>query len=238
MEQESGLYRQQYEHDACGIGAIISIRGERTRRTVDDALKIVEKLEYRAGKDATGKIGDGVGLMLQVPHRLFLRTMAEQGVALGEERDYGVGMFFFPQNTLLRSRAKKMFEIICQKEGLDFLGWRQVPVAPEVLGDRARDGMPAILQCFIRRPAETERGLDFDRQLYIVRREFEQSNDQTYVCSLSSRTIVYKGMFLVSQRAGSIPICRARTAPPPWLWFTPVSPPTPPPPGSGPTPIG
>lgn len=121
MEQESGLYRQQYEHDACGIGAIISIRGERTRRTVDDALKIVEKLEHRAGKDATGEIGDGVGLMLQVPHRLFLRTMAEQGVALGEERDYGVGMFFFPQNTLLRSRAKKMFEIICQKGGLDFL---------------------------------------------------------------------------------------------------------------------
>ena len=199
MGEGSGLYRQQYEHDACGIGAVISIRGEKTHRTVDDALKIVEKLEHRAGKDAEGRTGDGVGLILQIPHPLFRRALAQRGVELGDERDYGVGMFFFPRSTPLRSRARKMFEIICQKEGLEFLCWRQVPVAAEVLGDTARDSMPAILQCFIRRPAEVERGLDFDRKLYIVRREFEQSNDHTYVCSLSSRTIVYKGMFLVGQ---------------------------------------
>ena len=196
---EQGLYRRQYEHDACGVGAVINIRGAQTHGTVDSALKIVEKLEHRAGKDAEGTTGDGVGLILQIPHPLFARELAARGIALGEARDYGVGMFFFPQRTLLRSRAKTMFEIICRKAGLEFLCWRRVPTAPEVLSEKARAEMPAIMQCFIRRPESLARGLDFDRRLYLVRREFEQSNDHTYVCSLSSRTIVYKGMFLVSQ---------------------------------------
>ena len=111
----------------------------------------------------------------------------------------GVGMFFFPQDELKRSQARKMFEIIVEKEGLEFLGWRDVPCMPDVLGDKARACMPVICQGFIKRPEQTERGLDFDRRLYIVRRVFEQSNDNTYVASLSSRTIVYKGMFLVGQ---------------------------------------
>ena len=108
-------------------------------------------------------------------------------------------MFFFPQEELKRNQAKKMFEIIVEKEGLKLLGWRVVPVIPEVLGQKARDCMPYIMQAFIEKPAEVEKGLDFDRKLYIVRRVFEQSNDNTYVVSLSSRTIVYKGMFLVGQ---------------------------------------
>ncbi len=199
MKQERNLYLPRFEHDSCGIGAIINIRGEKTRAAVDDALKIVEKLEHRAGQDAEGRTGDGVGIILQIPHAMFHRMMLEQGVDIGGERDYGVGMFFFPQSTHLRSQARKMFEIICQKEGLEFLAWRRVPTAPDVLGDKAKSSMPAIVQCFIRRPANVSRGLDFDRKLYIVRREFEQSSEHTYVCSLSSRTVVYKGMFLVGQ---------------------------------------
>ena len=193
--KQKTLYSEQFEHDACGIGAVVHIDGVASHSVVDDALTIVERLEHRAGKDATGEVGDGVGVLLQISHKFF----ASLGFALGQAGDYGVGMFFFPQEKLLRRQAQKLFEVICGKEGVSFLGWRQVPVCQEVLGARARESMPCIFQCFVARPEETPRGLDFDRKLYVIRRVFEQSNDNTYVCSLSSRTVVYKGMFLVNQ---------------------------------------
>ena len=200
MENKNkGLYESQFEHDNCGIGAVVNIKGKQSHKIVDDALKIVEKLEHRAGKDAEGKTGDGVGIMLQVSHSFFKKAAAEIGIELNEERDYGIGMFFFPQDTLKRNQAKKMFEVITKKEGLKFLGWRTVPVNPSILGQKAKDCMPHIMQAIIERPENISRGLDFDRKLYIIRRVFEQSNDNTYVVSLSSRTIVYKGMFLVDQ---------------------------------------
>ena len=108
-------------------------------------------------------------------------------------------MFFFPQDPLRRGQAKRMFEVIAQQEGLPFLGWREVPIRPDILGRRAREKMPFIEQGFVARPEGVERGLAFDRRLYVARRAFEQSNDDTYVVSLSSRTVVYKGMFLVGQ---------------------------------------
>ena len=194
------LYDPSFEHDACGIGAVISIRGEQTHRTVDDALKIVEKLQHRAGRDACGETGDGVGLMMQIPHRLMQKAAREAGIEeLGDARTYGVGMIFFPQDTLTRLQAKKMLEIIVQRHGVEFLGWREVPVNPEVLGETARRAMPAIRQCFVKKPEHVAEGLEFDRLLYIIRREFEQSDIGTYIPSFSSRTIVYKGMFLVHQ---------------------------------------
>ena len=193
------LYDPQLEHDACGIGAVVSLKGIKTYKTVDDALKIVEKLEHRAGKDAAGETGDGVGIMLQVPHKLMMKAAAAEGIRLGGERDYGVGMFFFPTDPLKRAQAKKMLEIIVAKEGMTFLGWRDVPTHPEVLGEKARACMPVICQCFVKRPDRCKQGLAFDRKLYVVRRVFEQSNVNTYIASFSSRTIVYKGMFLVGQ---------------------------------------
>ena len=193
------LYSPEFEHDACGIGAVVSIKGIKTYSTVDNALKIVEKLEHRAGKDATGEVGDGVGIMIQVPHKLMAKVSKAAGIDIGDERDYGVGMFFFPQDTLKRAQAMKMFEIIVEKNGMKFIGWRKVPVCPEVLGEKARDCMPCIMQCFVARPENAAKGLEFDRRLYIARREFEQSNKNTYIASLSSRTVVYKGMFIVSQ---------------------------------------
>ena len=189
----------QKEHDACGIGTIVNIDGHKDYRVLDNALSIVEKLEHRAGKDATGKVGDGVGILTQVSHTFFSKAAKEAGITLGGERDYGVGMFFLPQDTLKRTFAMRMLEVITQKEGLNFLGWRAVPVHPEILGAPARDCMPYISQCFIERPKDCPKGIDFDRRLYVVRREFEQSSEDTYICSLSSRTIVYKGMFLVMQ---------------------------------------
>ena len=193
------LYRESFEHDNCGIGACVNIRGVKSREIVENSLKIVENLEHRAGKDAEGKTGDGVGILVQISHRFFSKVTKPLGICLGGEREYGIGMFFFPQDELKRNQAKKMFEIIVQKEGLTFLGWRAVPTAPEVLGQKAAACMPCIMQAFIRKPQQVARGLDFDRLLYIVRRIFEQSTDNTYVVSLSSRTIVYKGMFLVGQ---------------------------------------
>ena len=196
---QQGLYDPRFEHDACGIGCVVDIKGRKSHATVDNALKIVEKLEHRAGKDAAGKTGDGVGILLQISHRFFSRVTEEQGIHLGGERDYGIGMFFFPQDTLKRNQAKKMFEIIVEKEGMKFLGWRKVPIQPDTLGEKALSCMPYIEQGFVERPRNLSRGLDFDRRLYVARREFEQSNDNTYVVSCSSRTVVYKGMFLVGQ---------------------------------------
>ena len=191
-----GLYDERFEHDACGIGAVINIKGKKEHKVVGDALKIVEKLEHRAGKDALGEVGDGVGIMVQISHDFFKK---HSGFDLGQERDYGVGMFFFPQDSLKRNQAMKMFELIAGKENVSLIGWRDVPTTPEILGKKAKDSMPYIMQCFLKRPDGIAKGIDFDRKLYVIRREFEQSNDNTYVVSLSSRTIVYKGMFLVGQ---------------------------------------
>ncbi len=193
------LYREEFEHDNCGIGACVNMKGEKSRETVENALKIVENLEHRAGKDAEGKTGDGVGILTQIPHRFFARVTKPLGIELGKEREYGVGMFFFPQEELRRNQAKKMFEIIVEKEGLEFLGWREVPTFPNVLGHKAVECMPHIMQGFVKKPADVKKGPDFDRRLYIARRLFEQSTGDTYVVSFSSRTIVYKGMFLVGQ---------------------------------------
>ena len=194
-----GLYDPRYEHDNCGIGAVVNIKGIKTHETVENALKIVENLKHRAGKDADGKTGDGVGILLQISHKFFKKVTKPLGIELGDERDYGVGMFFFPNDEFKTIQAKKMLEVIVEKEGLEFLGWREVPTEPDKLSKKARDCMPCIMQCFVKRPEDVEKGLEFDRKLYVARRVFEQSNDNTYVVSFSSRTIVYKGMFLVEQ---------------------------------------
>lgn len=199
MRKDEGLYRQQFEHDNCGIGAVVNSKGIRSHKTVENALKIVENLEHRAGKDAEGKTGDGVGILLQISHRFFAKACKKADIHIGGEREYGIAMLFFPQDELKCNQAKKMFEIIVEKEGLEFLGFRKVPVCSEVLGDKALKCMPNIVQAFIKKPENVEKGLPFDRRLYIARRVFEQSNDNTYVASMSSRTIVYKGMFLVDQ---------------------------------------
>ena len=152
-----GLYDPSFEHDNCGIGAVVNIKGIKTHQTVENALKIVENLKHRAGKDADGKTGDGVGILLQISHKFFKKAVEPLGIKLGEERDYGVGMFFFPQDELKTNQAKKMFEVIVEKEGMEFLGWRQVPIHPDKLSDKARGCMPCIMQAFIKRPEDVEK---------------------------------------------------------------------------------
>ena len=231
------LYEPSFEHDNCGIGAVVNIDGSKSHKIVDNALSIVEKLEHRAGKDASGETGDGVGILVQISHDFFKKEAADL-IGKLEEREYGIGQLFFPGSVVECSRSERIettcdsekarFEKCCSDEGLKFLGWRKVPVNADVLGKKARDCMPQIWQGFVEKPSDCEKGVDFDRKLYIVRREFEKSlnvipaldagictgqsgtdcrvkpdNDTkvspTYVCSLSSRTIVYKGMFLVHE---------------------------------------
>ena len=191
------LYESSFEHDACGIGAVVSIDGIKSHRVVENALSIVEKLEHRAGKDASGETGDGVGILVQISHSFFKKIEKEAGLKLGDERDYGVGQFFFPADKY--EDEKKRFEKCVKDAGLEFLGWRKVPVDEKVLGKKAFECMPSIWQAFVKRPADTEKGVEFDKKLYAVRLAFEKTNNGTYVCSFSSRTIVYKGMFLVQQ---------------------------------------
>ncbi len=227
--EQRTLYEPSFEHDACGIGAVVNIDGSKSHKIVDNALSIVEKLEHRAGKDASGETGDGVGILLQISHDFF-KGVAECGEivgtdgkpcqTLGDERDYGIAQIFFPgedgaQNADGAAEAEKArFEKCVAAASLKFLGWRKVPVNAAVLGKKARDCMPSIWQAFIARPdgkdgkAECARGLEFDKLLYAARLSFEKgecadnsapnaSTSKTYICSLSSRTIVYKGMFLV-----------------------------------------
>ena len=140
-----------------------------------------------------------MGILLQSSQKFFAKLCKKQNIAIGGEQEYGIAHLFFPQDEIKRRQAKKMFEIIAEKEGLELLGYREVPVYPQVLGHKAKECMPHIVQAFIKKPEGVEKGLDFDRKLYIARRVFEQSNDNTYVVSMSSRTIVYKGMFLVGK---------------------------------------
>ncbi len=192
---QDGLYNPQNEHENCGIGAVVKIDGQKTRRVVEDALRIVETLEHRAGNDAEGKTGDGVGILLQISHEFFSKVMN----GLGDEGTYGIAMLFMPQGQSQAKAAQDVFEQVCADEGLPFIGWREVPVNPDVLGARARESMPRIMQAFVGIPEGVNKGIDFDRKLYTARMIYEKRNEDTYVCSCSSRTIVYKGMFLVNE---------------------------------------
>ena len=194
-----GLYDPRFEHENCGIGAVVNMKGETDRSVVDNALKIVETLEHRAGKDAEGKTGDGVGILLQISHTYFSKVAKELNIPIGDKREYGIGMFFFPQTKAKYEKAMKTFEQVLKEENLEFLGWREVPVNPSVLGSKALESMPHIMQAFIKKPKDCEKGIAFDRKLYVARMVFEKRETETYVVSCSSRTSVYKGMFLVKQ---------------------------------------
>ena len=186
------------EKDACGIGLVANIDGKKEYRTLDDALSIVERLSHRAGKDASGEVGDGVGVLTQIPHKFFERVAKDYNIHLGSIGDYGIAMIFFP-NDDEREKEINLFKNVCKNNGLNILGWRDVPINYKILGKKAIDCMPKIMQCIVERPNDCEKGIEFDRRLYICRIEFEHKSNKTFINSFSSRTIVYKGMLLVNQ---------------------------------------
>ena len=198
-DRQYPLYHEELEHESCGVGAVADLSGRATHRTVDQALCIVERLAHRAGSDALGTTGDGVGILTQLPHSLFSAWAREEGISLGQPGDYGVGMFFLPEDEVGAENACLIFEQLAAAERIAVLGWRNVPCHPAQLGAGARRTMPRIRQCFVRRPEDAAAGAEFDRRLYVLRRVFEKQNTDTFICSLSCRTVVYKGMMLVGQ---------------------------------------
>ena len=205
--QQQGLYRPEFDHDACGIGALADINGERHHQILDDALSILVNLEHRGGTGLEKNTGDGAGILFQVPHHFFRKEAQKCGQILPAEGDYGVAMLFFPQDDKGVEDARRVFEEGCAEAGVPLLFWREVPVDPHDLGETARACMPTILQAFLGRPDDTPAGDAFERRLYVCRRTIEKKADVEfalrdkifYVCSMSSRTIVYKGMLVATQ---------------------------------------
>ena len=196
-----GLYDPSYEHDACGIGAIAQIKGIRTHKTIKDALDILIHLEHRGGTGAEDNSGDGAGILFQLPHKFFKNEIL--GFDLPDEYDYAVGQLFLSENEILRKEEIELINKGLDSVGLEILGYRKVPVDTKDIGTSALKAMPYIAQVFVKRPSDIERGLPFERKLYLARRVIEkmaiEKNSRLYFCSFSSRTIVYKGMLVSTQ---------------------------------------
>ncbi len=202
-----GLYRSDFEHDACGIGALAHLKGKRSHQMIDDALSVLVNLEHRGGVGLEKNTGDGAGILFQIPHRFFRKEAQKCGHLLPSEGDYGVAMLFLPRDEEGVASAIRIFEEGCARCGVPLLFWRDVPVDPHDLGETARSCMPTIKQAFLARPASVEAGEAFERHLFVCRRTIEKTAvaDPSlegrifYVCSMSARTIVYKGMLVSTQ---------------------------------------
>ena len=203
----TGLYRAEFEHDACGIGALAQLKGRRSHQMIDDALSVLVNLEHRGGVGLEKNTGDGAGILFQVPHRFFRKEAQKCGHLLPAEGDYGVAMLFLPRDEQGVACGIRLFEEGCARNGVPLLFWRDVPIDPHDLGETARDCMPTIKQAFLGRPDDVPAGERFERRLYVCRRMIEKTADADpglegrifYICSMSSRTIVYKGMLVSTQ---------------------------------------
>ncbi len=194
--ERQGLYRPQFEHDACGIGFVANIKGIATHQTVLDGLEMLINLDHRAGKDADGTTGDGTGLMFQLPHQFFCKQLP---FTLPEPGNYAVGMCFLPENVKQRRIVFDHIKKITEAEGLEFLGIRDVPIDTDAIEMKSLKIMPAFAQVFIK-TAEQKSELEFNQSLYRVRKQWEKvCGKDLYVASLSNRTIVYKGMLTAAQ---------------------------------------
>ncbi len=205
--EAEGLYDPANEHDACGVGFIVNINGEKSHRLVDDALQILANLEHRGACGCEDNVGDGAGILLQIPHKFLAKRCVSQKITLPEEGDYGVGMVFFPNDPPQRRVCEQAFERIVAEEGQKFLGWRGVPRDNSQLGDTALRVEPVIRQIFIGRGPDTPDVQALEWKLYVIRKRVEafvRASDLPlkkafYVPSLSTKTIVYKGLLLAGQ---------------------------------------
>ncbi|MBM4235453.1 MAG: glutamate synthase large subunit [Firmicutes bacterium] len=203
-QKRSGLYNPAYEHDACGLGFLVNINGEKSHQIISSGVRVLQNLLHRGATGADDKTGDGAGLQFQIPDRFFRRLAAENGWALPEPLAYGVGMVFLPHDQALREKCFSIMEQALEEMNLKVIGWRTVPVEPQILGNVALENMPFIRQCLVNGNGFSDHELE--RKLYIARKDAEKkvtevlSEDQTfYVVSLSCRTIVYKGLLMPEQ---------------------------------------
>ena len=206
LPSAQGLYDPANEHDACGLGFVASIRGERSHSIVEKGIEVLTHLEHRGACGCDPETGDGAGVLIQIPHEFFVRECANQGIALPEPGGYAVGMVFLPVGKLERLQCEGVVEKIIQEEGFEVLGWRDTPVDGSAIGRVARGSQPYIEQIFLK-TLEPLAELDFERKLYVVRRRIEneiahaeiEGRGNFYIPSLSCRTIVYKGLLLAPQ---------------------------------------
>lgn len=189
--QTNGLYNSSYEHDACGVGMVVNIHGGKSHQLVDDALKVLENLRHRGAEGADGKTGDGAGILLQIPHEFILL----QGIPVPEKGKYGTGLIFLPKDEKRQQEILSIMIEEIEREGLQLMHLRTVPTNPDCLGEAAAESEPAIKQVFITGVPD-EKVPVFERMLYIIRKKIERRvhDKDFYICSLSSKNIVYKGM--------------------------------------------
>ena len=202
-----GLYDPRFEHDACGVGFVVDIKGRRSHRILEQAIQVLRNLDHRGACGAESNTGDGAGVLIQMPHAFNEEVCRKARFTLPPPGEYGSGIIFLPRNQTVRRRIEERFEQVVQAEGQQVLGWRTVPTSNGMLGETARSCEPFMRQVFIRRnPAITDE-LAFERKLYVIRkRAYNEIRTSTmagaeywYVVSLSSRTIVFKGMLLTGQ---------------------------------------
>ena len=195
MDQENGLYQQAYEHDACGVGMVVNIHGNKSHELVDNALKVLENMEHR-GAETRDKTGDGAGIMIQIPHEFILL----QGIPVPEKGKYGTGLVFLPKEAKAQQDILSVMIEEIEREGLQLMHLRAVPTNPEVLGAAAREVEPDIKQIFVTGISDEDVPV-FERILYKVRKRIENriDNEDFYICSLSNKNIIYKGMLTSGQ---------------------------------------
>ena len=206
MQQKQGLYDPSYEHDACGIGFTANITGEPEHQIIVDGLTILKKLVHR-GAETNDNTGDGAGILFQIPFSFFREECKTLKIKLPEDGKYGIGMFFLPRDPSQNKDAVGIIKEACKDNGASILGWRDVPVSPECLGEKAESSRPDVKQAFIK--CGNLSGKELERKLYVIRKDIDNraaaalfSVEDVYTASLSSRTIVYKGMFVAPQLEG------------------------------------
>ena len=207
MKENWGLYNSSFEHDACGIGAVVNIKGKKSNKVINDALDILENLKHRGGTGADENTGDGAGILIQIPHNFFKRVCNEENVNLPENGEYAVGVLFLPNEEKKREIALNIMNKVLEEKHYETLLLRDVPIDYSGLGKAALESMPNIKQLILNKPDEIKSSKDFEKDLYILRRNIEKAFNSekelnecsAYIASLSSKTMVYKGMLLSTQ---------------------------------------
>ena len=215
---KQGLYNPSHEHDACGIGFVVNMKGKQSNKIIRQAITVLDNLDHRGATGSEPNSGDGAGILLQIPHMFLKESCDGLNINLPGPGEYGVGMVFFPGEREDRLQCEKIVEKVIDEEGLEILGWRKVPTDNSKLGKSAREKEPSVRQLFIKKDERFQTELDFERSLYIARRRITKAIEDTtfkinekdsfYITSLSTRTIIYKGMLTSKQLEGYYPDLR------------------------------
>ena len=202
-----GLYDPRFEHDSCGVGFVVDIKGKKSHQIVQQALTVLLNLRHRGACGCEANTGDGAGILLQIPHQFLKKTCSGLGVTLPASKEYGVGMVFLPAHADARKACERRFEEIVKEEKQSVLGWRTVPTSDASLGRTAKIKEPVVRQIFIGRNSKLQDDLAFERKLYVIRKRIEndirashiKEKAYFYVASISYKTVVYKGMLMSEQ---------------------------------------